>query len=319
MGFTFVCPSCREEIHANEGTEGLHGRCPHCAATFTIPDKAGAFQRQSPRRPDRDGERHDEPRPRYEDEARTAAPLAPGWIIVRNGLLLVRISTIIMLFVALGMVLFTALALGIVPMLERNRQAEMFLGILSIMSGLVFLGGAIMALVGQCMCCAVPDSGPKGLAIGSVVCLVLSLLLGAGAALLIVVQDQQRPFGRPTNLGPVIAALYFLAMALGVVSHTLFGFFLKGIANFFEDQSLSKSAGVYLIAFGTFVASCLVAIMLVILMEASRMPRDREATRIVALVLSVGLLIFALVLALWFLDVLGRVRSTITKALQEGW
>jgi hypothetical protein len=243
--------------------------------------------------------------------------LAPGWIIVRNGLLLVRISTIIMLFVALGMVLFTALALGIVPMLERNRQAEMFLGILSIMSGLVFLGGAIMALVGQCMCCAVPDSGPKGLAISSVICLVLSLLLGAGAALLIVVQDQQRPFGRPTNLGPVIAALYFLAMALGVVSHALFGFFLKGVANFFEKQGLSKSVGVYLILFAAFVASFLMALMLVILIEASR--HDRDTTRAVTVVLGVVLLIFAIVLVLWFLDVLGRVRSSITKALQEGW
>jgi hypothetical protein len=319
MGFTFACPSCREDIHAGEGTEGLHGRCPHCAATFTIPDKAGAFQRQTPRKPDREGERYDEPRPRYQGEAGTAAPLAPGWIIVRNGLLLIRISTIIMIFVTLGMILFTALAFGIVPLLERNRQAEMFLGILAIMAGLVFLGGAIMALVGQCMCCAVPDSGPKGLAIGSVICLVLTLLLGAGAVLLVVVQDQQRPFGRPTNLGPVIAALYLLAVALGIVSHALFGFFLKGIANFFENHPLSKSVGVYLIVFGAFVASCLMALMLLILIEASRIPRDRETMRIVAGILGIGLSIFALVLVLWFLDVLGRVRSTITKALEEGW
>jgi hypothetical protein len=321
MGFTFLCPSCREDIHASEGMEGLHGRCPHCAATFTIPDQAGAFRREGPRRSDRDGDRDEEPRPRYRDEDGLAAGLAPGWIAVRNGLLLVRISTIIAIFVTLAMILFIALASGVVPLLERNRQAEMILGMLAIVTGLTALGAAILALVGQCMCCATPESGPKGLAIGSVVCLVLTMLLGAGVILLSIVQEQRRPmgFGRPgANLAPLIAAMDILMLVLGMVGHVLFGFFLKGIANFFDNRSLSKSAGVYLILVAVFVGCCLLAVMLVILLEASRAPfRDRESTRILALFLSVCLLVFALVLVLWFLDLLGKARSTITHALHE--
>jgi hypothetical protein len=41
--------------------------------------------------------------------------------------------------------------------------------------------------------------------------------------------------------------------------------------------------------------------------------------RILSLLMGVGLLVFALVLVLWFLDILGKARTTITRALQEGW
>jgi hypothetical protein len=216
------------------------------------------------------------------------------------------------------MILFVALALGVVPMLERNRQAEMMFGILLIMAGLVGLGGAILALVGQCMCCAAPDSGPKGLAIGSAVCLVITLLLGTGVVLLTIVQEQRQPFGRP-NLAPLIAVLYLMTLVVGIVGHVLFGFFLRGIASYFHNGALSRSAGIYLILVGAFVASCILALLMLILLDATRVLRDRDTARILSLVLGVGLLILALVLVLWFLDILGQARTTVTKALEEGW
>src|SRR5260370_74878 len=175
MGFTFACPACRQDIQAREDMEGLHGRCPHCSATFTIPAMRGSVRRERPAEGDGDYE----PRRLGRDDDGPGLQLAPGWIGVRNGLLLVRVSTIIAIFVALGMILFIALAQGIVPFQERNRNREMILGTLLIMGTLVALAAAILALVGQCMCCAIPESGPKGLAIGSVICVVLTLLLGA--------------------------------------------------------------------------------------------------------------------------------------------
>ena len=316
MGFTFACPSCREDIHASEGMEGLHGRCPHCAATFTIPEKGGAIRRRAPA----GLEREYEPRPRYRDEEGPALQLAPGWNSVRNGLLLVRVSTIIMIFVTLAVILLVALASGVVPFLERGRGGQMILGALLIVAVLVALAAAILIMVGQCMCCAAPESGPKGLAIGSVVCLVLTLLLGAGVVLATIVQERRDPFDmRRTHLGPLIAGLNILGMGVGTVGHVLFAFFLKGIANYFDNRKLSKSAGVYLIVFGVFVASCLLVLMMLVLVAAARGPRDLETVRILFLVLSVGLIVFALVLVLWFLDLLGQARGTITRALPERW
>jgi hypothetical protein len=295
--------------------EGLHGRCPHCAATFTIPEKQGAFRRKEMVAADED----DEPRTRYRDEERPVRRLSPGWIGVRNGLLLVRISTIIMIFVFLGMILFFALASGMVPLLERNRNAEMVLGSLLIMAGLVALAAAILALVGQCMCCAVPDSGPKGLAISSVVCLVLTLFLVAGAILATIVQEQRDPFGmHRTNLRGLIAGLNILGLILGTVGHFLFGFFLKGVANYFDNQSLSKSTGIYLILVGVFVICSVLSLLVLIVLGAAPRP-NLEMIRILSLLMGVGLLVFALVLVLWFLDILGKARATITRALQEGW
>jgi hypothetical protein len=318
MTFTFACPSCRQEIQASKGTEGLHGRCPHCAATFTIPQGQETFHRERHQERDRDDYEPRRPRREYDEPGPQAAP---GWLAVRNGLLVVRIGAIIAIFAALGLLLTVALASGLIPALEGNRRnAQMILEMLLILLGLVALAAAILTLVGQSMCCAAPESGPKGLAIGSVVCLILTLILTAGNIVASIVQEQQRhPFAPRPNLGPLIAALSILSTIIGTVGHVLFGFFLKGIAGFFQNDRLSKSVAIYLILFGVFVACCLVVLAMLILVSATTHPRDVETARILFLILGVGLLIFALVLVLWFLDLLGRARSTISRAVQEGW
>jgi hypothetical protein len=119
-------------------------------------------------------------------------------------------------------------------------------------------------------------------------------------------------------LRSLIAGLNILSLILGMAGHFLFGFFLKGVANYFDNQRLSKSIGIYLILVGVYVGASLFSLLLLILLGSAGRP-NLEMIRMVSLILGVGLLIFTLVLVLWFLDILGRTRGAITRELEERW
>jgi hypothetical protein len=333
MAFTFSCPDCGEPIQAGEDTVGRRGRCPHCTHTFTIPDPDEAVRQSSWR------EEHSSRRPPASHPYPPAPPtdwdapervLAPGWRSVRAGLNLVRIGFIMAMFVVLAMVLILALAPEITPAQNRPPQtAEVLLTLGFVLMALVSLAATILILIGLCLCCAAPEeSGAKGQAIGMLVCFVFLVLLVLVGVLLWMGMRERDPFGRPpawgrppgNDLSILILSLGGLAAILQAVQQILFVLFLRGTASYFQDESLVKSTGVFLILFVIFLGVCLAAgvTLAALTLERPHQPgQDVTTMRIVVLVVGIILLAFGMALALVQLDLIGRARRCITRALND--
>jgi len=327
---------------------GKRGRCPHCSTIFSIPDPhtaiapttmplrvpaapdvnrggagwreidvsddppRGAASRQSRR--DDDYDDYDAP---YDREPRSLAHLAPGWSTVASGISLMRTAMIIFIIVALVMVLFFILSLAARGNLMRNRQAEMLLVIFTLMGGLTGLVAIILFVVGQCMCCAAPpESGTKGQAVGSVICLFVGIGLGLVGFLFLIVAAER--VGRMRGEGVAIMAglLWLLTTVLAIVSHALFVLFLRNVGRYFRNQQLSSGASTYLLMMGIFSGFLLLLVFLSIIMSSAGRPPDQAALSVLLVILAIGLTIFELVLFLYFLDLLARTRTTIYRATE---
>lgn len=330
---------------------GRRGRCPHCSTIFSIPDpqtaiapnalplrvpaapdlsgagpgwreidvddgaRGGTSPRQARRGDDLDDDDFDAP---YDRQSRGLAHLAPGWATVCSGMSLMRTGMIIMIIVSLVSVLFFVLAIASRNGLMRNRQAEFLVAIFAFVGALTGLVANILFTVGQCMCCAAPpESGAKGQAVGSVICLFVGIGLGLiGLVFMIVGADR---VGRGPGGGPIVMGigLWLLTSVLFIVSHVLLVIFIRNVGRYFRNQQLASGTGTYLIMTGVFVGFFLLAMFLSVIMNTAGRQPDQAALGALLAILAVGLVIFALVLFLYFLDLLARTRATITRATED--
>jgi hypothetical protein len=297
MSYTFTCPDCVQPIQAEEDTVGLHGRCPYCSATFTIPEPA--LDRS------------------FSTHQKEQHGLSPGWLTLRNGLLLYGIGLRIAMFVLVAAVLLLAVTAGLGSIMQQ--RTELVVQAAVILTGLTLVGAMVLMIVGQCLCCAVPEeAATRGSAIGSVACLSLGTVLEA-LVILGTVALQRNPRGPRADLGSLLPAVTLMAILLNASSHVLFSLFLKGTARFFQNGSLAASVTAYLLVYGVFLLSGLLLAVLLFLVRLSSPDALQVSWHLLFLGLGVGFLVFALVLIMWFLDLVRRMRSTIARSLSEIW
>jgi hypothetical protein len=336
MPFTFDCRECGKPIEAGPEMTGKRGRCPHCYAAFTIPDPRTGFSSVPPLAAnvaddrarveeetfdDRDLEAKGEPRQRSPRSSRpdrdhqfVIRRRDQQWHTVQTGLTLMRVGLIIVMITGLGLLLVAILAVSMWGDMGRNRQSEMLLGMVFILSGLANLVSLILFAVGQCMCCAAPEeSGVRGLGVGSTVCLFASLGFGVIGLVFAVLADQRGNLGAREGLAILAVGCWLLGAILGVTSHILLVAFVRNTARYFRNESLAASGGTYLILFVIFVVSWLVAMVLMVIVGANRFGGGASAG-IVLLVVGTALVVLLLVLLLFFLDLLGRTRTSIAHA-----
>lgn len=334
---------------AAEEMVGKRGRCPHCSTIFSIPDPhtaiaPGALPLRVPPAPDvnragqgwREIDADDAPRgaasPRparrdedfddydapYDRDARELAHLARGWSTIASGLALMRTAMIIYIVVTLVMALFLILTLAARNDFARNRQAEMLIGIFALVGGLTNLVAIILFIVGQCMCCAAPpESGSKGQAVGSVICLFIGIGLGLMGLMFLILAAERVGRQRGEGIAVLGVGLWLLTTALFVTSHILLVLFLRNLGRYFRNQQLASSAGTYLIMTGIFVGFLVLGLFLSVILRAAGRPPDQAALGALLVILTVGLAVYALVLFLYFLGMLASARRTIARATEE--
>jgi hypothetical protein len=238
--------------------------------------------------------------------------VAPGWNTVRIGLGMMFWGTIAIIVLAVCAAAFMFLILGLAfggrgGFGGRNADA---LGALGIVLVGFLLVTALIVFVGQCMCIAVPpESRARGLAIGSVVGIVATILLYLVFLFFMfaTVRNVNQFGGGGFGFGgPEILILMFALViaVVGVSSHVMFILFLKAVARYFRNESLAQSTSGYLTLF--FVAVGLS----VVLQCLGAMARDPQMGMVM---LFAGLIVLGLQIALvvWYLVLLARTRAAI--------
>jgi len=341
MASTFHCPSCQQVVSLSEQAAESEANSPRCGASLTVPQAGSAAEgiqegsrfgaRPAPSaeqyagKPLRDARGYADDR--YEDEDagydfRRPVP-SPGWRTVSTGLGLYRGGMIGMLLVALGLVLFvavfSAMAAGQRPAGAPGMAGGgAALGLLALVGVVALIGCGLLILIGQCMCCATPsDSQARGFVIGSVVCLIgtvvvylLALfLLGFGV---VGFGGMGGAFGPAQALNQMAPALFLLLLAalLGLANHVLFILFLRGVNTYFGSHGTARSAGRYLVMYFIFVGAYLFVAVL------NGVPRNPAVVGL-NVVLSIAVVVAAIVLLLWLLRLLGNTRANIDGATRS--
>jgi hypothetical protein len=233
----------------------------------------------------------------------------PGWETTRAGLGLISIALNIILYTLLGYLALTLVSV-VLALAGAGMGAGMGLVIghcVVLVAGVLFLVAGILYFIGQCMCCAVPaESGGKGLAITSLLCLIL-LLAGVGIGVAYLVLSLRRDEIPSNSL--VNGATLGLGL-LGLVGHGSFVLFLRAVANFFGNSRLAAYALAYL--------CCYVVLTLAhwagsFLLQAMPRLQQQQFAGALSILVLLAFVILAVVLLAVFLWLVVAVRKTIGR------
>ncbi len=301
MNLTFDCPGCRKTLRIGREYAGKKGRCPGCLAVVDIPEPAAPLEEiASSGRPEAD----------VIDAVEVAAlPRSRGWTSVRTGLGLVYWGTVTA-FVAV--VVVVGLAVGMaslaVDMGPGSRLATA-LGLLMVFCTLILLAGMIMKIVGIAMCGDTSaDCGGKALASMSAISWILSVLLLPGV---VAVTALARIDNRTSDL--MAPVCFVMSAVLALVAHLCFVILVRLMALFLQNRRLAVSASRYLVCLGLYIVGQFVLVGITVVANAT----EAEEARVISVVAALAwILVGAVVGFLWFLDLVNKTRTTVTKALE---
>lgn len=280
---TTVCPHCGSLLRSEEERQG---RCSACLRRLS-----SGIQAEQPR-PVRSAAWGDE-RPDLLPRSRRRAtrPGGEGWTAVRAGLACLASAALLCLLTILGGTFAAFVA-------RRSPGAVVLLGVFQLLSG-------VLGLAGLCLCCCAPRaSGMRSLALGSLVCLLLALVLVLGALALDIFLQLPKPDD--------LAALGFggCVLILVLTAGPLFFLFLRGVARHFASRHLASecmvcgvAAELFLSASGTVLGWSLMDFE----------PLGRHILAPVA-VFFCGGFGFSLILLLWLFSLFVRLRDLIPPA-----
>jgi hypothetical protein len=352
VAITLRCPECQQVVQFSDHLAGLHGRCPLCSATVTVREAGGDPHRErvaeAPPLPTaavmdpraaapapRDfgpPPRYEEEEPRYgrydgrDDYGRLTEESAPAWGTTRTALTLIKSGMLVVFFALLG-VFVVAMCMGAMfrGMGRPGRGEE---GVVLLAGGLwlattaALVVGGLLWFIGTCMCCSVPtESGAKGLAIGSMLCLILYVLLILFAVFMLLALGFNRGpgFGGGPEPGAVVLfmGLWIVAILLGITSHILFVLFLRSVARFFGNESVAGSCIGYLVLSLVWLFG-LVGFVFFMGFFASMQAGQGMVQRRLDIVMVGGLVVFIvmwLVAFFWLLNLVGQTRDLISRSL----
>jgi hypothetical protein len=333
MAISFVCPDCKTNLTFPDQQGGERVSCFRCGVFLTIPHQTQAGPNQivpgappqtkiadTPLRGLDDSsteERSPYEEPGYDRGAWLAGRFRPedialvgaGWNLVRIGLAMMYWSLVALLLAGVAYFFLALLILGTLGGRGMGPGAAV-LGIVVIATlGVIFVAFIVMA-VGQCMCCtAPPESGAKGLAVGSAICLFLSVAGGVGLfCLWLGLASRVMDMG-PGAIGMgmdqwtvlVLAAVVFMAGVI-FVGHVLFVLFLRAIGRYFQHWYLAQGAGAYLTAYCVYFGVNLFIGCIGTALGGGALLGC----------LSVLMFILALILLIWYVRLLAAARETLT-------
>lgn len=340
MAEIIACPSCAKQLSVPETLLGKAVKCPGCANVFTVhpqqvapTDPFGGLV-EEPRRPPREeyepprrGRRHDyeedEDYPRSRDTgSRVFGDEKTGWQTVRTGMSLCIMGMWLItggLFIYLLVILiFFVGASAAGASRSGNGMAATGLGIalFGCVTFLLWIGGSILHLIGQGFGMGAPDSrgGLKGMAVGSMVCTIVGMMIAV--------------------VGAMVTPFAFLFGMLVVLAGTiLWLLFLRGVAHELNAVGAERSATLLLIS--TVVNVVLYILMFLLILAvgyvvlqalpgvgsvggASRTTASTVSGLGYAVIgLSISNMILGLVNYIWYFVLLHSVREAVRRSLRR--
>jgi hypothetical protein len=334
MPITIICPICSQQATVGDHLAGGVTSCPSCANAVRIPE-AGQIQlppapppvpreyppeRERRREWDRDAEprrrpRYDEPRernyPPERDYAYDEERLHPSWRTVRNGLTLVRLSIVIVIFAILGILVVALVIAGMLqPGVGRPNAAEAAGSILVLVGGFTGLACIALMFVGEGMCCAAPaESRAGGLALGAIICHALVILVYLGLVILLVSIGRRIDLFREFSILVLGGAL--LVVGLSFAWQILFIVFLRAVARAFDNERLAQSVNAFLTYHCVVTGGSFFLFVLIGVMESGPIRANRGGLEGLAGLCAIVLFVGAIADLVWFLSVLVRTRDNI--------
>jgi hypothetical protein len=245
MVINVTCPHCRQQLRADRRSAGQDAVCPRCSGTVRVPNNAsqprmtvsGITPAGRPVAP----AIHVATGPvslQVPEEDTGPASAAGHWRVVAGGL---------------GAILAGLLGLLVAVALFGAAQARLPLvsrwPILEIAGLVVAAGSMLLVLAGRVACCWAPASGARGLAIASVVFLILG---GCGVVLALLL-----------SAGGGSRATEVLAWALGsvgmVTAEVGFVWYFHQVAASLDDDELRRQVRKLLNLLLYFAGACLLA------------------------------------------------------------
>lgn len=298
--------------------QGIQERRPSAPAGY---DDDYADERRERGRPldrgyrDRDDDYDDERgyRRRRDDE-----DMAPGWKLVRVGLMMLFVSSVVLIVLVAvaavaGLAMGTALGGNLFNPNPRPMNPDMMGAAMPIMAlaGCGILIAAITGFVGLCMCIGVPrESGAKGHAIGTVVSIVVTILVVVVGAILMTVQMSRmmnQAVGGAPGGGDVFRRVMLFSMIMGIgtglmsfVVQVFFALFLRAVALCFHRETLARLAIWLLVGFGV---TTLASLALQVLQYATFDPGALAGGRLDMPLQLPQMLLLVLQIALWIVEV----------------
>jgi phage FluMu protein Com len=244
------CPSCRQLIALTDPPRGQMVKCPACQIVFPATE-VGEIAAGLPKSGFADGSiREGSPRGRNLGEPDIGAGMS-AWRSTVIGLNLVWWGDIVLLPITLALA-----AMMIVRPFDPNQPPALDAYIVGLSAGgcLSFVC-TILIFVGMCMCCMAPDASARRRAIGSCVCVVLSVVVAMGLVVFVMVHSLRgQNLGQPINPQAIQAAAGWPATAVIVVqvmlmvaALALWIRFHAAIARVFKNPSLASLAFITLV------------------------------------------------------------------------
>jgi urea transport system permease protein len=204
---------------------------------------------------------------------------------------------------------FVLVVAGIITRRETPATTEeLFAGLVGSISYWLLLGGSLMAFVGQCVCSAVPsDTRTKRMILGSIVSLALFLAVGF-LAVPAPLGDFRHIFGLGGFGDARTALLVFLGLSV-ILSHLLLAFFIRGVALFYQHETLAKSAQGFVKLYAIFFVS------VVFLNSMDESARNHAALGPFIYLVTLAYVGMLVVLPIWFLRLLFQTHECINRPM----
>lgn len=318
-----TCPSCSGVFRAAESAAGKKAKCPSCGETIAIAggEAAGEVVDAEEIATDRDGlpsaaaasGEDRKPCPMCGEMILTGAVKCrfcgevldksmagilggsngnardPRWKQVRSGLALLYYSVIAVLLSGILM-LVTAATFGAILGGRKGGDPPAEFMAIFLLFGLVVLGAGIAMLIGYGRCANVPpESGARGFALGSIVCLVANVLLSmlSGAT--------------------KIEALNAFGSCIAIVGWVLFILFIRTSATFLGNDELAASAKRFLVLGGVFLASSFALGLLAAVGHT-----------LAVAIIGLCVLVMMVVALVWYLRLIQGLIKTIDERTEQG-
>ncbi len=169
--------------------------------------------------------------------------------------------------------------------------------------------GAVMTLVGQCVCWMVPaETRGKRFAIGSIV--ALAALLGLGFGVIGTPFSEARRILGVNGFGNVPVATLAGVGVVALLAEQLFSLFLRRVALFYQHEALAKSVQRFSILFVVFLAT------IALLNSVTAVARAHPAWGPLLFLIGMAYVGMILVLPVWFLRLLYQTHECINRPMQ---
>jgi hypothetical protein len=196
--------------------------CGNCLLSFPVPNSIASLPASAESKPT--------PRPTPEEDGGeivlSQRGSEPGWQLVRLGLTLLVVSSIVLMAGGFIGVLFSGSQALARPFSPENPPVV-------IIAAFIAMTAAVTGFIGMCLCCAIPA--------GSGLCFLIRatvvFLLAAGVIYWISLVLTNVLFLELPAVREILKGLAFCAGFAGAAS---WQFFLKGIADYFGNRDLDK-------------------------------------------------------------------------------